>query len=67
MSLKRVVDALRLLPVDSIPSFEVLEHPGIVEKVSGIDPYQDPVGAYIKALPCRFWISTGLSTSPRGR
>ncbi len=51
MGLKRAVDALSLRWVDSIPSFEVLEHPGIVQKVSGIDPYQDPVQAYIKALP----------------
>lgn len=51
MGLQRAVDALSLRSVDSIPSFEVLEHPGIVQKVSGIDPYQDPVQAYIKALP----------------
>ena len=51
MGLKRAVDALSLRPVDGIPSFEVLEHPGIVHKLSGIDPYQDPVAAYIKALP----------------
>jgi hypothetical protein len=51
MGLQRAVDALGLRPVGSIPSFEVLEHPGIVQKVSGIDPYQDPVQAYIKALP----------------
>jgi hypothetical protein len=51
MGMKRAVEALSLLWVDSIPSMEVLEHPGIIQKASGIDPFQDPVGAYLKALP----------------
>jgi len=51
MGLQRAVDALSLRPVEGIPSFEVLEHPGIVKKLSGIDPYEDPINACIKALP----------------
>ena len=51
MGLHRAIDALSLRPVDRIPSFEVLEHPGIIQKVTGIDPYRDPVRAYLAALP----------------
>ncbi len=51
MSKKDAVDALSLRGPDRVPSFEVLEHPSIVKKVSGIDPYEDPVRAYLKALP----------------
>jgi hypothetical protein len=51
MGRQEAVDALRLLQPASIPSVEVLEHPAIVHKVSGIDPYENPVGAYLKALP----------------
>ena len=51
MGLKRAVNALELGETDAIPSFEVLEHPGIIQEVSGIDPFQDPLQAYLKALP----------------
>jgi len=51
MGMKRAVEALRLHQVDRIPSMEVLDHPGIIRKMSGIDPFEDPLGAYLKALP----------------
>jgi hypothetical protein len=51
MGRQRALDALFLRPTDRIPSQEVFEHPGLIGKASGIDPFEDPVAAYMKALP----------------
>ena len=51
MGRHRALRALRLEETQTIPSIEVLEHPGIVQKISHIDPFESPLEAYKKALP----------------
>ena len=51
MGKERALKALRLEWTDQMPCSEVLEHPGIIHKVAGIDPYEHPLEAYLKALP----------------
>jgi hypothetical protein len=50
MSYARAVAALRLQATDRIPQTETLEHPAYIRKVSGLDPYTDPVAAYLRTL-----------------
>jgi len=45
------LDAFALRPTPRVPSFEVLEHPGIIREASGIDPFDRPREAYVAA--CR--------------
>jgi hypothetical protein len=50
MSRERFLKATRLEPVDRVPCNEWIDHPGFVLKLTGIDPYEDPTGAMVKAI-----------------
>ncbi len=51
MSRQLALDAFALRPTQRVPSVEVLEHPGLIHKVTRIDPFSRPVEAYVAA--CR--------------
>jgi hypothetical protein len=45
----QAIKALNLQSTDYIPSCEVLEHPNFIQKITGIDPFEKPSEALIKA------------------
>ncbi len=45
----RAVKAANLEPTDRIPSQEWLDHPAFIEKVTGIDPFEQPAEATLAA------------------
>jgi hypothetical protein len=49
MGRQLALDAFALRPTSRVPSVEVLEHPELIRKASGIDPFRNPVEAYVKA------------------
>ena len=51
MGRKEVLEAIELKSPKSIPQWQELAHPGFVNKISGIDPYEDPESAFV--IACR--------------
>ncbi|MDO8686040.1 MAG: uroporphyrinogen decarboxylase family protein [Clostridiales bacterium] len=50
MSKERFLKAVNLQPVDRVPCNEWIDHPAFVSKLTGIDPFTDPIGAVIKSI-----------------
>ncbi len=50
MSYQRGRAGLFLEPTDRIPRFETIYHPGLLRKLTGIDPYREPLRASIEAM-----------------
>ena len=63
MSRQLALDAFAMRPTPRIPSVEVLEHPALIRKVTGIDPFDRPVEAYVAA--CRVLELDWLIDIPR--
>ena len=49
MSRVRAQHAIRCQPTDRVPVFEMIEHPGYIREITGIDPFTDPRRAYAEA------------------
>ena len=49
MGRRLALDAFALRPTPRVPSFEVLEHPGLIREVTGIDPFDRPLEAWPRA------------------
>ena len=49
MSYQRAIEAISLKKTDRIPHFESLDHPGYIQKLTGLDPFQNPRKAYVQA------------------
>ncbi|MBQ7810603.1 MAG: hypothetical protein IJ346_06570, partial [Clostridia bacterium] len=50
MSYDRFIKAVNLQPTDRVPANEWLDHPKFVHELTGIDPYENPREAVIKAI-----------------
>jgi len=50
MSYQRGRAGLFLEPTDRIPRFETIYHPGLLHKLTGIDPYREPLRASLEAM-----------------
>lgn len=48
MSRTRALNALFLQPTDRVPIFEHLQHPELMRKLTGIDPWDDPTRAMVE-------------------
>ncbi len=53
MSYQRAFDAIHGKMTDRTPLMAMIEHPGYLRRLTGIDPYRDPQGAFLEA--CRLW------------